>query len=156
MDTRRAKSDVLYPSSKSWSTATLKKERKIEKKTHIKALCISGTFLWCQRSVQWDETQIAAHLCERRKEKEKKKKISAFSQRLDLISVSAGGCVFWLSVCNTSTEQNSSAKQLHKSALISERHVCHISPPLLRLDLSSHSIPAWGGNILCIHHRWCN
>lgn len=61
----------------------------------MKALCISGTFLWCQNSVQWDETQIAAHLCERREEeKKKKKKISAFSQRLDLISVSAGGCVF--------------------------------------------------------------
>lgn len=29
-----------------------------------KALCISGTFLWCQRLVQWDETQITVHLCE--------------------------------------------------------------------------------------------
>lgn len=31
----------------------------------------------------------------------KEKKFSALSQRLDLISVSINGCVFWLSVCDT-------------------------------------------------------
>lgn len=33
-----------------------KSEVLLLKKKKKKALCISGTFLWCQRFVQWDET----------------------------------------------------------------------------------------------------
>lgn len=123
MDTRRAKSDVLHPSSKSWSTATLKRKKTYKSAVYFRHISLVPAL----SSMGWN-TNRGASLREQEGEEEEEK-ISAFSQRLDLISVSAGGCVFWLSVCNTSTEQNSSAKQLHKSALISESHVCHVSPP---------------------------
>lgn len=59
------------------------------------AMCISGTILWCR-----DLFSRMKHksLCISEREK-----FSALSQRLDLISVSTDGSVFWLSVCDTAT-----------------------------------------------------
>lgn len=86
MNTRRPKSDVLYPSSKEWSAAPLKKDE---------AMCISGTILWCRDLLSGMKHKS---LCISGREK-----FSGLSQRLDLISVSTDGSVFWLSVCDTVT-----------------------------------------------------